>query len=85
MPCESTRNELAPLRSLVTVPSCVPGEAASIEAQADDVRWWESTLKRSRPVGAGAPPLPLSSTARSVIEGRAPASPLLKLSESCAR
>ena len=38
VPCESTRSELVPVRLFVTVPSCVPGVAASIEAQADDVR-----------------------------------------------
>ena len=38
LPLESTRSGLVPVRSVVTVPSCVPPEAASIEAQAEDVR-----------------------------------------------
>ena len=37
---ESTRSELAPgpVKSLVIVPSCVPGEAASSRFQAEPVR-----------------------------------------------
>ena len=85
LPCQSTRSDVVPVRSLENVPSCVPDGAASIEAHAEDVRCRVSTLKRRMPVGVGAPPLPSSSTAWSVIAGRAPASPLLKLSESCGR
>ena len=40
-----------PVSSLENVPSWVPGAAASIDAQADDVRWRVSTLKRTMPVG----------------------------------
>jgi len=38
LPLESTRTELVPVSSLENVPSCVPGPAASMEAQAEDVR-----------------------------------------------
>ena len=38
LPLDSTRSGLVPVRSLVTVPSCVPPVAASIEPQAEDVR-----------------------------------------------